>query len=334
MRTHSLALALGLAALPSIAFAHISFVNPTAAAGRSFKAVLAVPHGCGGKATQSLEVKLPEGFIGAKPMPKPGWTIEIVKGPYARSYEHEGETLSSGPVEIRWTGGPLDDAWYDEFTILGTFGDAAVSGRVAFPVTQRCAGGTSIAWTDVADPASGGEEPAHPAPTLTVGPAHEGEADEHAHMHMASHGDAEHDAEGGAAETKVVKVGTLAISGAFARATPPGAKIGGGYLTITNTGTAPDRLIASSSALASSVAIHEMVMDGNVMRMRALPYGLEIPGGATVTLSPGGSHFMFEHIAKPFKEGDTVALTLGFEHAGSLALALPVGKMAADGPGE
>ncbi len=73
------------------------------------------------------------------------------------------------------------------------------------------------------------------------------------------------------------------------RAPPaPTAKAGGGFVTITNKGTTPDRLIAARSTASDKVEIHEMKMDGNVMRMRELDKGLEIPPGATVTLKPGG----------------------------------------------
>ena len=89
------------------------------------------------------------------------------------------------------------------------------------------------------------------------------------------------------------KLGSLEITHPWTRATPATAQTGGGFLTITNKGTTPDRLIAARSPASNKVEVHEMKMDGNVMKMRELEKGLEIPAGATVTLKPGGYHIMF-----------------------------------------
>ncbi len=75
------------------------------------------------------------------------------------------------------------------------------------------------------------------------------------------------------------------------------------------------RLVAASSPLAGAVEIHEMRMDGDVMRMRALPRGLELPAGKAVELSPGGYHLMLMDLKQPLKAGDTVAVTLVIEAA-------------------
>ena len=96
-----------------------------------------------------------------------------------------------------------------------------------------------------------------------------------------------------------VKAGGLIISQAWARATPNGAKIGGGYLTIENTGTAPDRLLGGSADVASSVQVHEMSMDNGVMKMRPLEKGLTIDPGKTVKLAPGGYHLMMMDLKSP-----------------------------------
>jgi periplasmic copper chaperone A len=125
------------------------------------------------------------------------------------------------------------------------------------------------------------------------------------------------------------KVGTLAIGHPWARATAPTAPAGGGFLTITNTGTAPDRLIAARSPAADMVQLHEMKMDGSVMRMRELEHGLEIPAGATVTLAPGGFHLMMMGLKGPLKEHTRVPVTLVFEKAGSIDVELAVEGMGA-----
>jgi periplasmic copper chaperone A len=128
------------------------------------------------------------------------------------------------------------------------------------------------------------------------------------------------------------KLGALQIRDAWARATPPTAPSGGGFLSITNTGTTPDRLISAKSPAADMVQVHEMKMDGNVMRMREVEKGLEIAPGATVTLAPGGLHLMMMGLKAPFKKDEKVPVTLVFEKAGSIDVELAVMPMGASPP--
>ncbi|WP_422000820.1 copper chaperone PCu(A)C [Reyranella sp.] len=128
-------------------------------------------------------------------------------------------------------------------------------------------------------------------------------------------------------------LGSLKIHQPWTRATPPTAPAGGGFLTITNTGTTPDRLIAAQSPAANKVEIHEMTMDGSVMRMRELEKGLEIPPGATVALKPGGLHIMFMGLKAPFNRDKPVSATLVFEKAGKIDIELAVEPMGAAQPG-
>lgn len=133
----------------------------------------------------------------------------------------------------------------------------------------------------------------------------------------------------GSAVAHSYKLGSLEIGHPWARATPPTAPAGGGFLTITNTGTTPDRLIAVRTPVASSAQVHEMKMEGNVMRMREVDGGLAIPPGATVTLAPGGLHLMLMGLKAPFKQGEKVPVTLVFEKAGSIDVELAVVAMGA-----
>ena len=94
------------------------------------------------------------------------------------------------------------------------------------------------------------------------------------------------------ARAEEVKAGDLVITQAWSRATPGGAKIGSGYLTIENKGSAPDRLIGGSADIASKVQVHEMATNNGVMTMRPLEKGLTIEPGKTVKLAPGGYHLM------------------------------------------
>ncbi len=120
------------------------------------------------------------------------------------------------------------------------------------------------------------------------------------------------------------KVGDLEIGHPYARATPPNAPVSAGYMTIRNTGTEPDRLVGGSADFAGMVQIHEMTMDGDVMKMREIEGGLEIPPGGEVVLEPGGYHVMFMKLVEQLKEGKTRKATLEFQKAGSIEVELPV----------
>jgi copper(I)-binding protein len=112
--------------------------------------------------------------------------------------------------------------------------------------------------------------------------------------------------------------GSLKIAHPWARATPKGAQIGGGYFAVTNTGSEPDRLVGGSSAVAKKFEIHEMSMDNGVMKMRAQPNGIAIEPGKTVTFKPGGYHVMFVDLNQPLKQGERVSATLEFAKAGKV----------------
>jgi periplasmic copper chaperone A len=134
------------------------------------------------------------------------------------------------------------------------------------------------------------------------------------------------------ARAEEVKAGDLVITQAWSRATPGGAKIGGGYLTIENKGTAPDRLIGGSADVAGKVEVHEMAMNNGVMTMRPLDKGLSIEPGKTVKLAPGGYHLMLFDLKSPLKQGDKLPVTLEFEKAGKVKVSLDVEGIGAQGP--
>ena len=128
------------------------------------------------------------------------------------------------------------------------------------------------------------------------------------------------------------KVGSLVITHPWTRATAPTAKAGGGFLVVENKGTTPDRLVAAQSDAAQKVEIHEMKMDGSVMRMRELAGGLEIPPGGSVALKPGGFHIMFMELKAPFANGAKVPVTLVFEKAGKVDVEFAVQDVGAAEP--
>jgi hypothetical protein len=119
-------------------------------------------------------------------------------------------------------------------------------------------------------------------------------------------------------------VGKLLIGHPWARATAPRATVGGGYLSITNQGSQPDKLVSATSPFAGRVEIHSMTTDGGIMRMRPVVGGLTIPANGKVTLEPGGYHIMFIGLKRPFVAGTTVPATLRFQRAGSVTVQFKV----------
>jgi len=137
---------------------------------------------------------------------------------------------------------------------------------------------------------------------------------------------------GGPALAQQVKIGDLVLDHAWARATPGGAKVGGGYLAIENKGATADKLIGGSSPAAGKIEIHEMAMNQGVMTMRLVKDGLSIPAGQSVTLAPGGYHIMMMELKTPLKKGAKIPITLRFEKAGDVKVTFDIQDIGASGP--
>lgn len=124
------------------------------------------------------------------------------------------------------------------------------------------------------------------------------------------------------------KQGSLTLKQPWTRATAKGAEMGGGFVTIVNAGEA-DRLTGGSFALAGRTEVHEMKMEGDVMKMRELEGGLNIPAGATVELKPGSYHLMFMKLTAPLEAGTHVKGTLVFEKGGEVPVEFDVQAISA-----
>ncbi|MDO8980006.1 MAG: DUF1775 domain-containing protein [Afipia sp.] len=312
----------------SAAVAHITLATGEARTGTYYKAVFQVPHGCEGASTQTVRIQIPEGVIGVKPMPKAGWTLNITRGAYAKSYQSHGKAVTEGPKEIVWSGGALSDDNYDEFVFTSFLaGDFRPGQAISFPTVQQCAKG-EVRWDQVA---ADGQNPhilKSPAPTLRI----VADAATVAQAQM-DHSKMDHAQMGAPAQSgsDTFKIGDLVVASPWTRATPGGAKIAGGYLKITNNGKSPDRLVGAVTASADRVEIHEMSMTDGVMKMRPLTDGLIVKPGETVELKPGGFHMMFMDIKQQLKQGDTLKATLTFEKAGRLDLSFNVRAIGASG---
>jgi copper(I)-binding protein len=126
--------------------------------------------------------------------------------------------------------------------------------------------------------------------------------------------------------------GPIKIEQPWTRATPGGAKVGGGFMKITNTGTTPDRLVSVKADVSGAVEIHEMKMIDGVMKMRALGKGIAIEPGQTIELKPGGYHVMFIDLTKPIVKDKPIKATLVFEKAGEVEVEFAVAPIGAKSP--
>jgi len=166
----SIPFATAILALATVgASAHITLEAPEAPAGSTYKAVLRVPHGCDGAATVKVTVRIPEGVIAVKPMPHAGWTIETVKGKYAKAYDYYGTPLEEGVTEVTWSGGKLPDDYYDEFVFRGMLAADLPAGMIYFPVIQECETGVAR-WIEIPAPGKSDDDYETPAPGLKVLP--------------------------------------------------------------------------------------------------------------------------------------------------------------------
>lgn len=170
-----LMLAAAAVGLAQPAAAHITFEGKEVKAGATTKFVLRVPHGCAGSPTVAVRIAIPAELSEVKPQPKPGWTLDILRAePETTASTEAGHDAHSGhPTatikEIAWSGGRLEDAYYDEFVFRAKVDGAAAGKAVFVPVVQECEAGVER-WIEV--PASGGgsDDLQFPAPSVKAVP--------------------------------------------------------------------------------------------------------------------------------------------------------------------
>jgi len=137
---------------------------------------------------------------------------------------------------------------------------------------------------------------------------------------------------GQAALAEEFKAGAISVEQPWSRATPGGAKVAAGYLTIKNDAAIPDRLVSARVEVAGRAEIHEMSMNDGVMQMRPLPEGLAVPANGSVALAPGSSHLMLLDLKRPLRDGETFSGTLTFEKAGTVDVTFAVRGIGAKAP--
>lgn len=163
----------GASLAATAACAHVTLAVKEAPIGADYKAVFRVPHGCKGSATIKLSVQIPPGVIAVKPQPKPGWQIEITKGPYDQPYQHGGSNVSEGVKVVSWSGGHLPDDYYDEF-VLSAYLDRHLEPetRLYFPTVQTCEQGVER-WIEIPTAGKTPNDYRSPAPSVKLLPAME-----------------------------------------------------------------------------------------------------------------------------------------------------------------
>lgn len=162
-----LILASVLAVAATAAQAHVTLENQQATIGSTYKATFRVPHGCDGAAMVTMRVQIPAGVTGVKPMPKAGWTLETVVD---KDIKPSGDHGAAPAVrEVKWSGGRLDDAHYDEFVLRASLSDALKPGMLYFPVVQECEKGVER-WIEIPAEGKSAGDYKKPAPGLKLAP--------------------------------------------------------------------------------------------------------------------------------------------------------------------
>ncbi len=321
------ALVLAPALLPllaSAASAHAVLERKEAAPNAAYRGVVQIMHGCDGRPTTRVSVTIPEGVTGAKPMPKPGWTLATTRSAYAKPYPSFHGTVSEGVTTITWSGGSLPDDQVDEFTFLARVSDDFAPGAtIYFPVEQDCSEG-GYHWSEVPAPGEGARALKSPAPAVRIVTNTAAKTAAPAAPALAKT-DAKTEAG--------TRAGALAIETPWLRATPGGAKVAGGYVTLRNTGAEPDRLTGATIARAGRGEIHSMSTENGVMKMAPVEGGLPIAPGESIALKPGGLHLMFLDLTEGLRAGETVSGTLTFERAGTIPVTFSVAPIGAQAPG-
>lgn len=278
-------------------FSHIALETRTAAVGSVYKAVFQVGHGCAGSATTGVSVQIPPGFQGAKPYPKSGWSLSTQLGKLAKPYDNHGQHVTQDVAVVSWVATSkevaLQEGHVDEFQLRGNLPDTA--GPMWFKVIQSCESGSN-SWTEVPAVGTSTKNLKFPAALLEVTTV----------------------AQAAAASAPLPSALTAAgpsvkVSGAWVRATVPGQKGSGAFMSLTS--RTSTRLVGVSSVIAGVAEVHEMKMDGDVMKMRQLGAGLDLPAGKTVELKAGGLHLMLMDLKQTLVAGSTVPLTLMFQDA-------------------
>jgi hypothetical protein len=280
--------------------AHIALSQTRFESGANFAAFFKIEHGCDGSPTISLRVQIPDGVLVLETPDKPGWTLSAERVPLSQPVRTERGEMRQRVVSVTWRG-KLDAKAADQFGLFVKL--PATTGPLYFPAIQQCERGETR-WTDIPARGQAWRDVPHPAPVVELVAA------------AATH----------------YMAGSIMIDQPWSPATPPGAKTAAAYMTIMNHGSTADTLLGGSTPVAATLEIHETSTTGGVMSMRAVPRGLTVPAGSTVSMIPrAGYHFMLTGLKAPLKQGARIPATLNFAKAGAVNVEFVVAAIGAQG---
>ena len=167
MRPLRIAAAVFAAFLGTMTFGHAGPETKPAVVGAYYKAVMRIPHGCDGAATDTVRVRIPEGMISVKP--KPNWDVGAVVGAYQNTYDFYGRAVNEGVVELIWRGSLPNDQ-FDEFVFIGKISDnVPVDAPLHVYAIQHCKA-ARIHWIEVPDVGQDRHDLKRPVPILNIEP--------------------------------------------------------------------------------------------------------------------------------------------------------------------
>jgi len=150
---------------------HASIDQDTATAGESYKAVLRITHGCNGSPTVSVRVRIPDGVIRTKPMPKAGWELETLVEKLDEPYDLRGAEITQDVRELTWKGGSLSDDFFDEFIFRAELPDVDEKKTIYFRTVQECENGEFHRWIETPNSDEEADSLNEPAPALNLLPS-------------------------------------------------------------------------------------------------------------------------------------------------------------------
>lgn len=157
----------GLVLLPALAQAHTTADPDEGTAGAYLRTAFRVTHGCKGSATTAVTISMPADVVMAKPMPKPGWAIEIKTRPLETPADTgHGFKIRDGVTEVTWRGGRLENAQFDEFVVMLRLPDQPGE-TIYFPVVQACEKGENN-WTGIPAAGQSWHDLREPAPFVKI----------------------------------------------------------------------------------------------------------------------------------------------------------------------
>lgn len=167
-RPASLFLSLSLLAASTAVSSHAKLDQETSESGSSYRGAMLITHGCDGSPTVYVSIRIPKEVKRVKPMAKAGWQLKTIMEKLDEPYELHGSTITEEIREITWSGGTLQDEFFDEFVFRGTLPEQEQT--LYFLTVQQCENGEFQRWIDVPETGKSIDDYEKPAPLLKIMP--------------------------------------------------------------------------------------------------------------------------------------------------------------------